>query len=125
MIDILEASVCSCPFYRKYMLPCWHIFFMDLFIDEGFITDNDWNTFTRDWKECGYEIYYAQESVYSETESYPEISNEKFKETLEQLTNFYYKFKNEDQLKIAFDDLVNDCLRKVQALELSKSSSKE
>jgi hypothetical protein len=83
-IEELDTTECSCQFYKKYYLPCKHMFYTDLIMEEvemdlkknhvvqRFLGTEDWMKFQRGWAECGYEIYFSKEAVLVTNPTLPE-----------------------------------------------------
>ena len=59
---------CHCLFFRKYFLPCWHMFQLDFSLGEGWFTGSIWDTFIDASAECGYEAYFVRERTTVEEE---------------------------------------------------------
>ena len=53
---------CHCQFFRKYRLPCRHIFYADT-IWSGTITEDHWKQFAWLFDESGFEIYETWASI--------------------------------------------------------------
>lgn len=54
-IPDLQTPECHCQFFRKYLLPCKHIFHRD--IAKDFLTDDNWRNFQAMFNECGLDVY--------------------------------------------------------------------
>jgi hypothetical protein len=54
---------CSCLFFRKYFLPCRHMFQLDQLIEDGWLNDAIWDTFAGHFAECCFEVFYKHERV--------------------------------------------------------------
>ena len=89
--DVLH---CDCRFYRKYQLPCRHIWAQhELF---GVIRWEDEDRWVHMWDESGFEIYERMETCYIESAidddiGAPERSRLTMRDTLESLQNRYYE----------------------------------
>ena len=51
---ILDNYDCQCQFFRKYLLPCRHFFYLDIYGDENVLTDEYWENCIADFGECGF-----------------------------------------------------------------------
>ena len=62
--DIMQLEpVCACKFFRKYFLPCRHMFQLDITSGMGWLTDAIWETFIDACGESGFDVYMKRESV--------------------------------------------------------------
>jgi hypothetical protein len=53
LYDLEPGSLdCECEFSRKYLLPCKHIFQIDIFGDEDILTDEVWDTYVQIFQDC-------------------------------------------------------------------------
>ena len=59
---VLENGInCSCEFYRKYCLPCKHLFQIDNYVVR-ILTTEVWDTYLIRFAGCGFEVYYGFET---------------------------------------------------------------
>ncbi|KAK9364564.1 hypothetical protein V1509DRAFT_572730 [Lipomyces kononenkoae] len=89
---------CACSFYRKYLLPCRHIFLSDLLYDV--LTPEHWQMYSFMFEESGFEVYeavtkeYVQDGIYDEIGA-PERRALGCKEILENLRSRYYELEED------------------------------
>ncbi|KAK9349806.1 hypothetical protein V1523DRAFT_356425 [Lipomyces doorenjongii] len=85
---------CDCLFFRKYFLPCRHIFLSDMSYD--ILTREQWQDFAFMFEDSGYEIYegrgreYLGDGIRQEIGA-PDRRTLTFKELLERLRTRYYE----------------------------------
>lgn len=60
-----DVVKCNCEFFRKYQLPCRHIFLQHCLF--GTLTDQDFERWAFMWEECGFELY---EGITSQVDLY-------------------------------------------------------
>ena len=58
------VPVCHCQFFRKYLIPCRHLFHCDLLGD--FLTNTHWESFQRMSAESGFDVYISSMRVMEE-----------------------------------------------------------
>jgi hypothetical protein len=64
---ILENSECQCEFFRKYLLPCRHFFYLDIYRHENVLTDEYWSKCIADFGGCTLDIYKSREFAVTQT----------------------------------------------------------
>ncbi len=69
--EIDDAIGCKCLFWRRYQLPCRHIFYQHMLFQ--ILTDEDWEAFAFAWEDCGFEGYETAGPEYAIKEMYEEI----------------------------------------------------
>jgi hypothetical protein len=103
--EIEDELGCKCLFWRRYQLPCRHIFYQHMLFQ--ILSDDDWETFAFAWEECGFEKYETASPQYAIKEVYEEIGAPakrklEFREVLDNLHAKYYWL--EDQMNGWPDD---------------------
>jgi hypothetical protein len=58
----LSEMSCSCGFFRKFLLPCKHIFHIDYLFQS--ITSKDWTAWAEIFDQGGYEVYETMGTVH-------------------------------------------------------------
>src|SRR5438309_10742457 len=53
-----DSIECYCQFYRRYLIPCQHLFHRDIHGD--FIKEEDWAGFRAMFDECGFDVYISR-----------------------------------------------------------------
>jgi len=109
---------CHCLFFRKYMLPCKHIFHEQKYGPRKLLTIDAWRQFQRQFDESGFEIYERRELVNFESFEKDEIDKaaEKRKltvnELMERTRNQYWSIEeNGDEMeKSEFIQRLKFCL---------------
>ena len=101
--------LCDCLFYRRYQVPCKHVFTATYFYDY----EPDWAIYHFMFEESGFEIYETMGSVYVAEDIYEEIgapSRRKIdvRETLSRIQNKYYDL--EELIQKGVTDLTKDDL---------------
>jgi MULE transposase domain len=64
-----QTAECRCQFFRRYLLPCRHLFHRNLHGD--FLKDQDWDAFRNMFAECGFDVYISRMRVIEEREEDP------------------------------------------------------
>ncbi|RHZ86839.1 hypothetical protein Glove_43g6 [Diversispora epigaea] len=59
----LMSLECQCLFFRKYMLPCKHIFHEQIYGPRKLLTIDAWKQFQQTFDESGFEIYEHRELI--------------------------------------------------------------
>jgi hypothetical protein len=126
-LDLEELS-CPCSFNRKYLLPCKHFFYLDIFGDENVLTNEVWEKYLHTFEEAGYEVYDALEKITVDNPCYNTSSlidtSQKLTvfSTLEQIKDIYFTFediKNSEQKEISMSSLIETlkkCVLEVRGL---------
>jgi len=76
----LSEMSCSCSFFRKFLLPCKHIFHSDYLFQS--ITSEDWTAWAEIFEDGGYEVYETMRTVHledREEETHGERTRQKLK----------------------------------------------
>lgn len=68
-IPEFNSPECYCQFFRRYLLPCRHIFHRDH--NREFLTDDDWKLFRNIFAESGFDVYISRMRVAVEREEDP------------------------------------------------------
>lgn len=103
-----ETYVYVCDFYYKYLLPCKHMFFEDLGIEDGsFFDDECWDDFT-----------YATEPTITNDD----LPNRRFNEMQERIRTAYYRYENNPDLQKAFLIEMDGMLSKLNDLEVGSTN---
>ena len=98
--DIPDDLSCDCLFYRRYLLPCEHIFHFDL--TYHVITSDKWDSWAHMFEESGFEIYEDRVQIEVDREIDIELTaplhrKAKIQEITESIRERYFAF--EDQIK--------------------------
>ncbi len=101
--------VCDCLFYRRYQVPCKHVFTATYFYNY----EPDWAVYHFMFEESGFEIYETMGSIYVAEDIYEEIgapSRRKIdvRETLNRIQNKYYDL--EELIQTGVTNLTKDDL---------------
>ena len=93
-----EAPECNCQFFRKYMLPCRHLFHRNLAGD--FLTDEHWDIFQSMFEEMGLDVYVSRVQVQEEVQEDPlqrqaEVRRFEFYAVMEQVREHWFGLENE------------------------------
>ena len=64
-----DSIECYCQFYRRYLIPCQHLFHRDIHGD--FIKEEDWAGFRAMFDEYGFDLYISRMKVFEERENDP------------------------------------------------------
>ena len=96
LMSLEDKNICTCSFYRRYQLPCRHIWANHLLY--GCLKKEDYERWAHMWEESGYEIYETIESIYIEQGVDDKISTLEYywleiQETLELIKAQYYRIK--------------------------------
>ncbi|CAG8530523.1 7486_t:CDS:2, partial [Cetraspora pellucida] len=114
----LMSLECYCLFFRKYMLPCKHIFHEQIYGFRKLLTINTWKKFQQMFDENGLEIYKHRELVSLESFEKDEVNkaaeNRKLtvNELMERTRNEYWRIEengNEEE-KVEFIQRLRFCL---------------
>ena len=62
-IPMLEALDCHCTFFKRYFLPCKHMFHKDMCGPEKLLTDDALNSLVEDFEEGGFDVFEKRASV--------------------------------------------------------------
>ncbi len=95
---------CDCKFFRKYFLPCRHMFQLDFLKEGGWLNDAIWDTFIQTSGESGFEVYYTRERELVDQPTHPLPNKDvvQFKSHVEQLSNIFWRLREENDIhKIA------------------------
>ena len=93
LMSLEDENICTCSFYRRYQLPCRHIWANHLLY--SCLKKEDYKRWAYMWEESGYEIYETMESIYIERGindeiGAPERHRLEVRETLESIKARYY-----------------------------------
>jgi hypothetical protein len=77
-----DIPECHCQFFRKYMLPCKHLFHRD--INGDFLMDDHWTGFRNMFVESGFDVYVTRIEVIEE-----QLVDPRLVEAEEQRLQFY------------------------------------
>jgi hypothetical protein len=100
---ILKNGECQCLFSRKYLLPCSHYFYLDIYGGEDVLTDEYWNYCISSFAECGLDVYKSMEKVsVPETEEEQNIDRDRL--------NIYGKMESMKEIFWRVKDNKNDTL---------------
>jgi len=64
-----DTPECHCQFFRRYLIPCRHLFHRDL--NGDFLTDEHWESFRSMFAELGFDVYVSRIRVAVEREDDP------------------------------------------------------
>jgi len=106
----MASPHCGCTFYRKYFLPCRHIFLMDLAVG-SFLTDER-------WEEGGFEHYFQRTTEYVQVQEAPVPRHVAYHETQEELKEGYYAFCTDPVKGPVVDRLMTELREKLRAMHL-------
>jgi hypothetical protein len=59
---VVDETTCSCFWYRKYGLPCQHLWYQHLTI--GCLKQDNFNQWSAMWEEGGFELYFTRDWVF-------------------------------------------------------------
>lgn len=96
----LAEPACECNFFRKWFLPCRHMFYLDIMDPEGWFNDAIWNSFVDYYQEGGYEVYEARERVVIEAAPAPSVDTDRlrFNTEINELTNVFWRIQEENDI---------------------------
>ena len=82
----LTSLDCYCLFYKRYLLPCKHIFYEHMYGNMKLLTADIWRMFQEIFEESGFEIYKSYELVmeFVQTKKQKEAENQRL--TIVELT---------------------------------------
>lgn len=89
-----EEPECNCQFFRKYLLPCRHLFHRNILDD--FLTDAHWMAFRNMFNESGFDVYLSQLQVVEEQLMDPrqieaDQHRQNFYAALEQIREYWFE----------------------------------
>jgi hypothetical protein len=56
-----DYATCNCIFYKRYLLPCKHMFLLDMVTTGGWFTAEIWKKFMHTNQESGFDVYLTYE----------------------------------------------------------------
>lgn len=95
----LAVSVCHCIFFRRYLLPCRHIFHEHMYGTTKILTDIVWKKFQDMFEEAGFEVYECSERVevplpvQTQGERDAEARRLEVNELMERVRNTYWRME--------------------------------
>ncbi|GES83591.1 hypothetical protein GLOIN_2v1777773 [Rhizophagus clarus] len=112
---------CNCLFFRRFLLPCRHIFHEHVYGDIKLLTVDIWEKFQKMFEEAGFEIYMHRELVEIEepkkTEAEKAAENRRLtiNELMERTRDIYWRVeeKNNPEQTCMFIQELNTCLEPV------------
>ena len=99
-VQAFPGNACYCLFFRKYLVPCQHMFHHDLVGTEKFLSPERWDKFAELFEEGGMEVYakHTREFVRKPTENPGESDiqrhNQEFQEASEMITNVFWRLQS-------------------------------
>ncbi|RHZ68380.1 hypothetical protein Glove_295g19 [Diversispora epigaea] len=100
----LTSVNCYCSFYRRYLLPCRHIFHEQMYGATKLLTSDIWTKFQRIFEESGFEVY-----------THYELTELVVNELMERTCDVYWRIEekgNDEQTDIFLNEL-RSCLEPV------------
>ena len=112
---------CNCLFFRRYLLPCRHIFHEHVYGNMRLLTIDTWKKFQQMFEETGFEIYMHRELIEIEepkkTEAEKAAENRRLavNELMERTRDIYWRVeeRNNPEQTYAFIQELNTCLESV------------
>lgn len=116
----LVSLYCHCLFFRRYLLPCRHIFHEHMYGSKKLLTSNAWKQLQQMFEESGFEIYEHRELVEelsgkTEIEKIAENQRSMMNELIERTHNAYWAIEEKGNLeeKSRFIKRLTACLEPV------------
>jgi hypothetical protein len=115
-----DNAKCGCMFYKKYLLPCKHMFLLDLVTTNGWFTQDVWRKFILYNQECGFDIYSSYEGRSVQDQVEPAGANNgdvlHFHSILEGFRDQFWRLKEveDDQVMNRFLDALSSTLCSIQ-----------
>lgn len=93
---ILKNNDCQCLFFRKYLLPCRHFFYLDIYGDEDVLTEDYWSDCIAAFGDCGLDVYKSKERFFVprfEEEQNIDCDRLNFSSRMENMNDIFLRIK--------------------------------